>query len=222
MREQPELPPDAELVARLRGKDEAAFALVLDAWSGGMARVARSIVSTHASADEVVQDAWLAVIQGVGAFEGRSSLKTWVYRILVNTAKRRAMREGRHVSWSVIPGEDDTPTVDPARFGGPGDEFPGHWLAFPTPWPSPEQDILAGEVHAQVEAALAGLPERQRVVITLRDVEGYSSDEVCSILRISAANQRVLLHRARAHVRGRLEEYFVASAVSDVGTEVRQ
>jgi RNA polymerase sigma-70 factor, ECF subfamily len=222
MRDQPDLPSDAELVARLRGRDEAAFALVLDAWSGGMTRVARSIVSTHASADEVVQDAWVAVVQAIGTFEARSSLKTWVYRILVNTAKRRAMREGRHVSWSLVPGEDDTPTVDPARFGGPGDRFPGHWLAFPAPWPSPEQNMLAGEVQAQVEAALAALPERQRVVITLRDVEGYSSDEVCSILEISAANQRVLLHRARAFVRGRLEEYFVASAASDVGTEVRQ
>ena len=222
MRDQPDLPSDPELVARLRGRDEAAFALVLDAWSGGMTRVARSIVSTPASADEVVQDAWLAVVQAIGTFEARSSLKTWVYRILVNTAKRRAMREGRHVSWSLVPGEDDTPTVDPARFGGPGDRFPGHWLAFPAPWPSPEQNMLAGEVQAQVEAALAALPERQRVVITLRDVEGYSSDEVCSILEISPSNQRVLLHRARAFVRGRLEEYFVASAASDVGTEVRQ
>jgi RNA polymerase sigma-70 factor, ECF subfamily len=221
MREPPELPPDAELVARLRARDDAAFGLVLDAWSGGMARVARSIVSTRASADEVVQDAWLAVIQGVSRFEGRSSLKTWVYRILVNTAKRRALREGRQISLSPVAGEDDTPTVDPARFGGPGDRFPGHWVAFPAPWPSPEQDMLAGEVLARVEAALAELPERQRVVITLRDVEGYSPDEVSSILEISAANQRVLLHRARAFVRGKLEEYFVASA-SEVGTEVSQ
>jgi RNA polymerase sigma-70 factor, ECF subfamily len=219
MREPPELPPDGELVARLRARDDAAFALVLDAWSGGMARVARSIVSTHASAEEVVQDAWLAVIQGIGGFERRSSLKTWVYRILVNAAKRRALREGRQISWGSVPGEDDTPTVDPARFGGPGDPFPGHWLAFPAPWPAPEQDMLAGEVQAQVDAALAELPARQRVVITLRDVEGYGSDEVSSILEISAANQRVLLHRARAFVRGKLEEYFVAST-SDAATEV--
>jgi RNA polymerase sigma-70 factor (ECF subfamily) len=219
--ERPEVPSDAELVARLRDRDEAAFALVLDAWSGGMARVARSVVSTHASADEVVQDTWLAVIQGIGAFEARSSLKTWVYRILVNTAKRRAMREGRQVSWSLVPGEDDTPTVDRRRFGGPDDPFPGHWLTFPAPWPSPEQRAVSGEIQVRVEAALAGLPERQRVVITLRDVEGYSSDEVCSILQISAANQRVLLHRARAFVRGKLEEYFAAAA-ADVGTEVRR
>src|SRR4029453_11150768 len=160
MCEPPELPPDGELVARLRSRDDAAFALVLDAWSGGMARVARSIVSTHASADEVVQDAWLAVVQGIGRFEGRSSLKTWVYRILVNAAKRRARREGRQVSWSPVAGEDDTPTVDPARFGGPGDRFPGHWLTFHAARPSPEQDMLAGEVQAQVEAALAELPAR--------------------------------------------------------------
>lgn len=222
MGEQPELPPDADLVARLRDKDEAAFALVLEAWSGGMRRVARSIVSTNASAEEVVQDAWLAVIRAIETFEARSSLKTWVYRILVNTAKRRSIREGRQVAWSPVPGEDDTPTVDPRRFGGPGDRFPGHWLEFPMPWPSPEQDTLAGEVHAQVKAALAELPERQRIVITLRDVEGYGSDEVSSILQISAANQRVLLHRARAFVRARLEEYFVAAAASDVGIEVRQ
>jgi RNA polymerase sigma-70 factor (ECF subfamily) len=221
MPEQAELPTDVELVDRLRNRDEEAFALVLDAWSGGMARVARSIVSTHASADEVVQDAWLAVVQGIGRFEGRSSLKTWVYRILLNTAKRRAVREGRHVSWSPVAGEDDTPTVDPARFRGPGDRYPGHWLAFPAPWPSPEQDMLAGEVQAQVEAALAELPDRQRVVITLRDVEGYGADEVCSILEVSAANQRVLLHRARAFVRGKLEEYFVASAPTHLGTELR-
>ena len=97
--------------------------------------MARSIVSSPASADEVVQDTWLAVVQSIGSFEARSSLKTWVYRILVNTAKRRAMREGRQVTWGLVPGEDDGPTVDPARFGGPGDRFPGHWLAFPARGP---------------------------------------------------------------------------------------
>jgi RNA polymerase sigma-70 factor, ECF subfamily len=224
MGDRPELPCDAELVARLRDQESAAFALMLDAWSGGMVRVARSIVSSPASADEVVQDTWLAVVQSLGSFEARSSLKTWVYRILVNTAKRRAMREGRHVTWGLVPGDDDGPTVDPARFGGPDDQFPGHWLAFPAPWPSPEENTLAGEVREQLKAAVADLPERQRVVITLRDVEGYSSDEVCSILEISAANQRVLLHRARAFVRGKLEEYFAATAPADTGTgtEVRQ
>ncbi len=196
-------------MARLRARDEAAFALVLDAWSTGMQRLARSFVSTTDSAAEVVQESWLAVLQGIGRFEGRSSLRTWVYRILVNTAKRRGAREGRTVPWSSLTTDDEGPTVDPTRFCGPGDPFAGHWREFPAPWPaSPEQETLADEVRAQVARALAELPDRQRVVITLRDVEGYGSDEVCSILDITAANQRVLLHRARAFVRSRLEEYF--------------
>jgi RNA polymerase sigma-70 factor, ECF subfamily len=213
-------PSDEVLVARLRARDEAAFALVLDAWSTGMQRLARSFVSTTDSAAEVVQETWLAVLQGIGRFEGRSSLRTWVYRILVNTAKRRGAREGRTVPWSSLTTEDEGPTVDPIRFRGPGDPFAGHWREFPAPWPSPEQETLADEVRAQVVRALADLPDRQRVVITLRDVEGYGSDEVCSILDITAANQRVLLHRARAFVRSRLEEYFATvEAARGVGGE---
>jgi RNA polymerase sigma-70 factor, ECF subfamily len=213
-------PPDEVLVPRLRDRDEAFFALLLNAWSSGMLRVARSFVSTDDSAAEVVQDTWLAVIRGIAGFEGRSSLKTWVYRILVNTAKRRGMRERWIVPWSSLLGEDEGPTVDPTRFGGPGDPYPGHWREFPAPWPSPEQETLAGEVRALVAAALEQLPDRQRIVITLRDVEGYGSDEVCSILNISAANQRVLLHRARAFVRGKLEEYFATvGAARGIGGE---
>ena len=209
------LPPDPDLVERLRRRDEAAFAAVLDAWSAGMLRVARGFVSTAASAEEVVQDTWLAVIQGLDGFGGRSSLKTWVFRILVNTAKRRGARESRTVPWSGLPtAEDAGPTVDPSRFLEPGQEWAGHWREFPADWPRPEQAVLDGEVRARAVVALAGLPARQRVVITLRDVEGYTSDEVCSILEISAANQRVLLHRARAFVRGRLEEYFAAAGAA--------
>jgi RNA polymerase sigma-70 factor, ECF subfamily len=209
------LPSDAALVARLKQNDEAAFALLLDTWSGGMLRLARSFVSTGDSAAEVVQETWLAVIRGLGGFEGRSSLKTWVYRILVNTAKRRGMRERRVIPLSSLATDaDEGPTVDPSRFGGPGDPFPGHWLEFPAPWPSPEQAAVDGEIRAHLSEALAALPERQRIVITLRDVEGYDSDEVCSILEISAANQRVLLHRARASVRCRLEEYFAAAGAA--------
>jgi RNA polymerase sigma-70 factor, ECF subfamily len=205
------LPPDAVLVARLRDRDETAFALMVDAWSGGLLRLARSFVSTNDSAAEVVQETWLAVIQGIARFEGRSSLKTWVYRILVNTAKRRGARESRTVPWSSLPvAEDAGPTVDPSRFRGPGEPYEGHWREFPAPWPSPEPAALAGEIRSLVSDALARLPERQRIVIMLRDVEGYSSDEVCSILEITAANQRVLLHRARAFVRCELEAYFAA------------
>jgi RNA polymerase sigma-70 factor (ECF subfamily) len=197
------------LVARLRDRDEAAFALIVDAWSDGLLRLARSFVSTNDSAAEVVQETWLAVIEGIARFEGRSSLKTWVYRILVNRAKRRGVRESRTVPWSsVATAEDAGPTVDPARFRGPGEQFEGHWREFPAPWPSPEPAALAGEIRAVVSAALARLPQRQRVVIVLRDVEGYEADEVCSMLEITAGNQRVLLHRARAFVRAELEAYF--------------
>jgi RNA polymerase sigma-70 factor (ECF subfamily) len=209
------LPEDTVLVAGLRNGDDACFALVLDAWSAGMLRVARAFVSTPDSAAEVVQDAWLAVIEGIGAFAGRSSLKTWVYRILVNTAKRRGGRESRVVPWSsVAPGAG--PTVDPALFQGRGEPYPGHWRVDPAPWP--EQLLLAAEARACLADAIARLPARQRVVLVLRDVEGHGSDEVCSILDITAANQRVLLHRARAFVRGELATYF--GGHGSTGTEV--
>jgi RNA polymerase sigma-70 factor (ECF subfamily) len=200
-------PPDDVLVRRLQSGDETAFGLVLDSWSGGMLRLARSFVSTEESAAEVVQETWLAVIEGIGRFEGRSSVKTWVYRILTNTAKRRGTREQKVVPVSSID-SDSGPTVDPSRFRPPGDPFPGHWWEFPPTWPTPEQGLLGGEVRSRLAAALDELPDRQRTVILLRDVEGYGSDEVCDLLEITAANQRVLLHRARAFVRGKLEEYY--------------
>jgi RNA polymerase sigma-70 factor, ECF subfamily len=202
-------PGDAELVARLRDRDEAAFALVLDAWSPGMLRLARSFVSTSDSAAECVQDTWLAVIEGIDRFEGRSALRTWVYRILVNTAKRRGIREGRSVPWSSV-ADETGPTVDPARFRGPGRPYSGHWWAFPARWPEPENAALATEVRAEIAKALADLPERQRVVLVLRDVQGYDAAEASSILDITPGYQRVLLHRARAHVRARIEAYHEA------------
>lgn len=211
------MPPDQELVPRLRERDETAFVLLVDAWSGGMLRLARSFVSTSESAAEVLQDTWLAVIRGINGFEGRSSLKTWVSTILVNTAKRRSIREGRTIPWSSLSSRaDEGPTVDPERFLGPDDPDADHWRVFPAHWPapSPEQATLTDEIRNEVDAALVLLPDRQRIVLTLRDVEGHTSDEVCSILEISAANQRVLLHRARAFVRGRLEDYFAAAGVA--------
>lgn len=199
------LPPDDVLVARLGSKDEATFALLLDAWSGGLRRVAASYVS-RAAADDVVQDTWLAVIQNIDSFEGRSSLKHWVFRIAANTAKRRAARESRTVpSGSMSPG--DEPTVDPTRFRGADLLYPGHWQELPAPWPSPDQEALAGEIRRLVADAVARLPARQRAVITLRDIEGHTADETCSMLELTPANQRVLLHRARAAVRAALEEY---------------
>jgi RNA polymerase sigma-70 factor (ECF subfamily) len=207
------MPEDADLVRRLRDRDEAAFTQLIDAWSPGMLRLARSFLTTDESAREVVQDAWVAVLTGLGGFEGRSSLRTWVYRILVNTAKRRGERESRTVVWdSWAPDASERgPTVDPSRFRGPAEEYAGHWRESPPDWPSPETEALAGEIRRTVRGAVDGLPARQRIVITLRDLEGYTADEVCLILDISAANQRVLLHRARATVRAELEAYFASS-----------
>ncbi len=210
---------DDELVAGVRSGDEVVFAELLTQWSRSMLLVARSFVSTEASAEEVVQDTWLAVIRGIEGFEGRSSLRTWVYRILVNTAKARGVRESRIVPWSSLDGADDrSPTVDPALFRGAEDQYPGGWRSFPREWQSSEGGVLAGELRALVRAAFDALPDRQRVVITLRDVMGHSSDEVCQILGISDANQRVLLHRARATVRHRLAPYFEQEIAA--GTEV--
>jgi RNA polymerase sigma-70 factor (ECF subfamily) len=217
----PSLPDDPELARRLGDREEVAFAMVLDAWSPGMLQLARSFVTTDDSASEVLQDTWVAVMTGVGSFEGRSSLRTWVYRILVNTAKRRGQRESRIVpwsSWTPDAAEADGPTVDPSRFQGPTEDYPGHWRAFPQQWP--EDQVLAGETRAIVRAAMEGLPVRQRIVMTLRDVEGCSSEEVCTILEISAANQRVLLHRARATVRAAVEAYFLSVDTSAGEQEV--
>jgi RNA polymerase sigma-70 factor, ECF subfamily len=200
------LPPDDVLVARLRRGDDAAFALLLDAWSRGMHRVAASHVASSATADEVVQDTWLAVIQNIDTFEGRSSLKHWVFRIAANTAKRSAARESRAVPSGSM-GPDDEPTVNPVRFRPPDQLYPGHWHDLPAPWPSPDQEVMGAEVRRLVAAAVERLPARQRAVITLRDIEGHSSEETCSILDLSQANQRVLLHRARTAVRAELEEY---------------
>jgi RNA polymerase sigma-70 factor (ECF subfamily) len=208
------LPPDDELVAALRRGDEAAFAAVLDAWSASMLRLARSFVSTHASAEEVVQETWLAVLKGVGTFEGRSAFKTWVYRILVNTAKKRGTAEHRSVPWtSLLPqDEDHGPTVDPARFQGADGAYPGHWRESPAAWPSPEDTALNLEIRRVISTVLDELPARQRAVLNLRDVGDHTAEEVCAMLQISAANQRVLLHRARAAVRERLAEYLGTGA----------
>ncbi len=204
------LPPDTELVAALRAGNGDAFASMLDTWSASMLRLARSFVSTHASAEEVVQDTWLAVLKGLDAFEGRAAFKTWVYRILVNTAKKRGTAERRSVPWtSLLPPEEEDhgPTVDPARFQGTDGAYPGHWQRSPAAWTSPENTALNLEIRQVITTVLEELPARQRAVLSLRDVGDHTAEEVCEMLQISAANQRVLLHRARAVVRARLADY---------------
>jgi len=205
-----ELPDDAAIVARLRGRDEAMFAALLDAWSPGMLRVARAYLADEHAAQDVVQEAWLGVLRGIDGFEARASLRTWVYRILVNRAISRGSRDARVIPASSLTptAEDYAPTVDPARFRGGDDPYPGHWRSHPDRWPTPESELLARETRHHLAAALERLPARQRIVVTLRDVEGHSSDHVCEILHISPANQRVLLHRDRAALRAALEEHF--------------
>jgi RNA polymerase sigma-70 factor, ECF subfamily len=199
---------EAELVARLRAGDEKAFEALVEQHYGTMLSVARTYVKTRAVAEEVVQEAWLGVIAGLERFEGRASLKTWILRILVNTAKTRGVREARSVPFASLAGDDDDdrPAVDPERFSGPSDPYPGHWTRPPADWRSlPEDALLGRETLAAVMAAIEALPPSQRTVITMRDVAGCDGPEVCAALGISEGNQRVLLHRARSRVRAALE-----------------
>jgi RNA polymerase sigma-70 factor, ECF subfamily len=203
--------PDAEVLERLRDGDDAAFAELVDRWSPAMLRIARTYVSNPQSAEDAVQDAWLGVVHGLAAFQGRSTLRTWVFTILVNRARTRGSREARSVPISALARDDDGPTVDPDRFRGPADPYPDHWTAagVPPTWEGqPEGRVLAGEALRLLGAALTALPPRQRVVVTLRDVQGLTSEEACDALGITAQNQRVLLHRGRAALRQALEDYY--------------
>jgi RNA polymerase sigma-70 factor (ECF subfamily) len=208
--------PEDRLVLALRRGDEQTFATLVGQWSGWMLRLAREHVPTPSVAEEVVQETWLAVLEGLDRFRGDASLRTWVYRILVNQAKRRGVRERRTVPFASL-ADDAGPTVDPERFQTAGETYPGGWRAFPQEWP--EQIAMTREVHTVVSGALAELPARQRIVVALRDLDGHTSDEVCDLLGISAGNQRVLLHRGRAVVRAHLERYLsVATPASGVSS----
>jgi RNA polymerase sigma-70 factor, ECF subfamily len=194
---------DRALVAALRAGDEDAFASLIDRFGPSMLRLARSFVSSNAVAEEVVQEAWLGVLKGIDRFEGRSSLKTWIFRILANVARTKGERESRSVPFSSLePTRADESSVDPDRFGADG-----AWRAAPASWEDiPEERLLSRETLGTIEHAIATLPPAQRAVISLRDVNGWASDEVCNVLDISETNQRVLLHRARSKVRRALEQ----------------
>lgn len=202
---------EAELVTRLRAGDERSFEQLVDTYHNTMLGVARTYVRSRAVAEEVVQDAWVGVLNGLDRFEGRSSLKTWILRIVVNTAMTRGGREARSVPFSALVSDEEDPAVAAERFRGPDDGFPGHWRAYPKDWRTlPEQALTGRETLDRVKDAIAALPMAQRTVITLRDIEGWSAEEVCTALEISDGNQRVLLHRARSHVRAELERHFDA------------
>lgn len=201
---------DANQLRALRDGDEAAFAALVDRYHGPLLRLAMAYVPSHAVAEEVVQETWLGVLEGLSRFEGRSSLKTWIYRILINRAKTRGVRESRSVPFSPLgtSAEDaDEPAVDPIRFRTSG--LVDFWKLYPQQWDddTPEKLLLSKESLAQIEKAIAALPPAQRQVITLRDMEELSSAEVCNILAISETNQRVQLHRARSRVRRALARY---------------
>jgi RNA polymerase sigma-70 factor, ECF subfamily len=199
------------LVAALQRGDEAAFMELVRRHHALMVRVARGYVRSQAVAEEVAQETWLGVLNGIGTFESRATLKTWIFRILVNRAKPRAEREGRTVPFSALDraGEEDQPAVDPSRFlDASHPRWPGHWASPPQRWDElPEECLLGRETLALAREAIDALPARQREVILLRDVNGWSPEDVCDALDISDGNQRILLHRARSRVRTALEAH---------------
>jgi RNA polymerase sigma-70 factor (ECF subfamily) len=200
---------EADLLARLRAGDERAFESLVEQHHGTMIAVARTYVKTSEVAEEVVQEAWLHVLQGLDRFEGRSSLKTWILRILVNTAITRGGREARSVPFSSLAlADEQEPAVEPERFRPPGEAFAGHWSRYPGDWSSlPEEGLLGRETLEVVKRAIEELPDAQRAVIAMRDIAGFNAEEVCDALEVSAGHQRVLLHRARSRVRAALERH---------------
>ena len=204
---------EATLVDAIKRRDEVAFVHLVKRYQGPLLRLALVYAKSRAIAEEIVQDTWLGVLQGIDRFEGRSSFKTWLFRILVNRARTRAVREGRMVPFSAHGGGSDETaeaSVPPERFLGPDHpEWPNHWALPPTAWASPaEEQLLMRETLELVDQAIAELPPSQREVITLRDVQGWTAEDVCNVLEITETNQRVLLHRARSRVRTTLERHF--------------
>jgi RNA polymerase sigma-70 factor (ECF subfamily) len=203
--------PDAELLTGLRAGDERAFAELVDRHGAALLRHARAFVHSQAAAEDVLQEAWLAVVTGVAHFEGRALLRTWLYGIVANRARTRAVREQRSVPFSSLQRcetYDDARAAEPDRLLGPRhDRWPGHWAIAPDSWAAlPEQQVESDETLALLAAAIDALPPAQREVVRLRDVEGWDAAEVCAAMAISDGNQRVLLHRGRSRVRVAIEQ----------------
>jgi RNA polymerase sigma-70 factor, ECF subfamily len=199
---------EAQLLEALRARDEGAFTALVREYQPSLVRVARMFVSSQAAAEEVAQETWLGVLNGLDRFEGRSSLRTWIFRILTNIAKTKAVRDGRTLPFSALqdPARVPEAAVDADRFlDSEHARWPGHWAAKPTPWP--EDALVAADTRERLADAIEALPATQRAVISLRDIEGWSSEEVRNALDLSETNQRVLLHRARSKVRAALESY---------------
>ncbi|HEY7628011.1 MAG TPA: sigma-70 family RNA polymerase sigma factor [Ilumatobacteraceae bacterium] len=203
---------DQRVIEGLRGGDERVFSELVDRYHSSLTRVAMRYVPSRAIAEEVVQETWIAVIEGIDRFEGRSTLKTWLYRILIYRARARGERERRTVPFSALEGDDDsTPSVPTERFRGSDALWAGHWATPPKRWDGDtEARLLAGETQTVLSEAIAALPEAQREVVTLRDIAQFTAAEVCDLLGLTEANQRVLLHRGRSRVRMALEQYLDA------------
>jgi RNA polymerase sigma-70 factor (ECF subfamily) len=201
---------DDVLVRALRDGDEPTFAQLVGAWSPAMLRLALVHVPNRAIAEEVVQEAWLVVLRDLDRFQQRSSLRTWVQGIVINLARSRGRAERRSTP-ADISADDTGRVIENGRFRPAGDRWPRHWAIGPMPWPTPEQNLLAGETRAVILTAVAALPPAQREVLVLRDIEGVPAEQTCHALAISEGNQRVLLHRARSRVRRALEDYFEAT-----------
>jgi RNA polymerase sigma-70 factor (ECF subfamily) len=201
---------EAALLAALRAGDERAFTRLVDLHHAALVRVARQCVPTQEVAEDVAQEAWLGLLRGLDRFEGRSSLRTYLFRIVMNLARTRGVREARSAPFSSLARDDeDGPSVDPERFVQAPAPGAGHWASPIRPWSgSAEQIVLSDEALRRVHEAIATLPETQRRVVTLRDVEGFAADEVCDLLGLSESNQRVLLHRGRTKLRQALAEEY--------------
>jgi len=199
---------DEETLAALRAGDERAFRDLFARSYPMMKRVARAYVASDAVAEEIVQETWMAIVTGIDRFEGRSALGTWIFSILTNQAKSHSARENRAAPFSsIVPRDIEKPAMDPDRFQKDDDAWPGHWATPPRPWQKPERRLLSLETREHLKDALAELPERQRLIVGLRDIDGHSAEEVCDLLGLSQENQRVLLHRGRSRLRAVLEEY---------------
>jgi RNA polymerase sigma-70 factor, ECF subfamily len=203
--------PDAELLERLRRRDEDAFRALVAEHGPFLMRLVMMHVPSHSVAEEVVGDTWLAALNGLDRFEGRSSLRTWLASIALNKARTRGKREGRIVPFALLRRRYEEggggPTVDPDRFQGRRGERPGWWASPPVAWQEPERQLETAETRDVMLRAIRDLPPRQREVIALRDISGWDAEEVRNALDLSETNQRVLLHRARSKVRAALEEH---------------
>lgn len=208
---------DEETVPALRAGDERTFRGLFQRHCPAMKRVARSYVQSDAVAEEIVQETWLAILTGIDRFEGRSAFGTWVFSILINQAKSHSKRERRTLPFSSIsPGGRDEPAVDADRFQKDDEAWPGHWATPPRPWQKPDRRALSLEARQRLKEALSQLPDRQRLIVGLRDVDGLSSAEVCELLELSRENERVLLHRGRSRLRAALEDYVTAATRNEI------